>query len=103
MPILLVLQEPKEFDLCGTAKGIYLIEEKGSPLCFRYESFFSSRGIGKGPLCMPEKLIFNEVVRQGSTINRNKRLPMPVAIIVDCPGNKFFPGSRLPVNHDCRI
>src|SRR5215475_8635650 len=94
--VLAILQEPQELDLCRRTEGIHLIQEQGAIFCLGYEPLLWTRGVRIGPLGMPKEFIFDEMFRQGSTVDRDKRFAPPQTMIVDGLGDQLLARASLP-------
>src|ERR1700733_14456330 len=72
-----------------------LIQEEGALVGLFEFSEPAGDGAGEGPLLMTEELAFNEVLWDGSDIDRDKRQLMTVRVIMDRLGDHFFTGAGL--------
>lgn len=98
--ILPLLQEAQELNLRGRTECVNFIEEQGPAFRFSHEAFFGEGRIRKGPLDMAEQFIFQEVVRQGTTVHGDERLPLSGTVGVDGACYELLAGAGLSQDQD---
>ena len=73
-----------------------LIQKDRPPIRGLKKPLLIAVGPGERPLQVPEKLAFQEVLRDGSSVNRQKWPLGPGAVVMDGPGQKVFSGPAFP-------
>src|SRR6516165_7408713 len=97
------LQDPQYFALNRQGHISNLVQKKRAPVAL-LKSPDSLRGnSGKCPLFVTEQFAFEQVFRNRCAIDRNKRLPAAVAVVMNRPRDQFFAGSALSCNHYRRV
>ncbi len=85
-----------------TGKGVYLIEEEGSPLRLIDEASLSGIGARECALEVAEQLVLEKVCRDSSAVERYEGFALARTEVVDCPGKKLFSCSGLArYQHGC--
>src|SRR5512145_1828786 len=76
----------------------YLVEENCSSIRHLHLSFLVSNGASKGTFDVTEKLRFQKFFRDGSTVDRHKRLILTETVKMDAFGQQFFPCPGFSAN-----
>jgi hypothetical protein len=63
-------------------------------------SQLAAQGAGESPLLMAEKFAFQQTLRQGGTVDGDKRSPGPVAVSMKVAGQDFLTGAGLSLDED---
>src|SRR5215467_12446543 len=58
---------------------------------------------GKRPTLMAKKFALDQVLGNGGTVHRYKRIGATLALLMERPGNEFFPNTALPIDEHCGI
>src|SRR5208337_3301822 len=72
-----------------------LVEEDGTAVALLELADAASVGPGEGALLVPEQLALEQVLRDGRTVERQKRRPSPAAVLIDGAGDQFLTGAAL--------
>jgi hypothetical protein len=100
---LLFLQYAQEFALQMQGDFTHFIQKQGSAI----GQFKASRAFTGGPressFGMPEKLAFEQIRRNGGTIDTNKRAPAALTLLVNRTGYQLLAGARFSADQNRRI
>ena len=55
-------------------------------------------GAGKGAFLVPEEFALQQGLRNRRAVHRDERLLGAIAVLIDRPGDQFFPGAGLPAD-----
>ena len=94
-PILSILQKAQELHLRRSTQGVDLVQKKGPSFRLGQQPLRWGRSICIGSLGMPEEFVFDEVIRQGTAVDRHKRLCMTGTLIMDGAGDDLLAGTGL--------
>ena len=97
------LEETKEFFLNRNREFTDFVQ-KDSPAV----GIFDLTGLSficacEGPFFVAEEFAFEELLRNGRAVDRNKRLIGPWRFIMDRPGDEFLAGAALSGNKHARV
>ena len=53
---------------------------------------------GKRPTLMAKQFALNQVLGNGGTVHRHKRIEATLALLMDRPGNEFFANTALAID-----
>src|SRR5262249_47738628 len=97
---LAFLQHPQNFDLQRGTHLTDFVEENGAPVGeFKTPQALGS-GTRKGALLMPKELAFEQILRNGATVDRDERFVLAIAAVVERPRDEFLARTALPVDED---
>ena len=98
-----VFQHTQQLYLRGSTHFTDLVQEEGPAMGQKKPSGFGLFRIRKGALFVAKQLRFEQVFRDGCTIDRDERAPCSWTRIVDGSGQQFLAGPALSRNQDRRI
>ena len=93
-----LLQNTQQFDLQRHRHIPDFIEEQCAALCRLEQPFPAAHRAGKGTFGMAEQLGFQQLLRQCTTVDGDKRFFRSRAGFVDSLGQYLFPGTTLTVD-----
>ncbi len=95
-----ILEDPQELDLQGQAGLADLIQKDGPPIGHLKETGLVGHGPRKGALDVAKEFTLQELLWDGTAVNRQKGLGSPVAVFVNRPGHQLLPCATLPGDQD---
>ena len=87
------LQYAQDLDLHRHTHIADLIKKQGSTFSHFKTPLAGSNGAGKGSLLMSKQFAFQQVFRNGATVDRHKRLVAAVGMHMQFPGGDFLAGT----------
>ena len=91
----LVLEDPEDLGLKGKRHIADLVEKQRPAVALLELADATAVGAGEGALLMAKKLAFQQVLRDGRTVEREEGRLGPGTMLVDGAGNQFLAGPAL--------
>ena len=92
------MQPTQDLGLQGQRHVADLVEEDGTAVALLELADAPAVGAGEGALFVAEQLAFQEVLRDGRTVQRQERRLGPRAVLVDGAGDQFLAGAAFAGN-----
>src|SRR5262245_9969490 len=98
-----LLQHPQQFGLQVETQTAYLVEKQRARIRQLKFATMHLHRPGEGATLMAKELALDEMLRDGRTVHRHKGIPATLALLMNGPGNEFFPDATLPTDEYCGI
>ena len=95
----LLLQHPQQLDLEGRAELAHLVEEQRAAVGQLETALLVADGPGERSAHVPEKLGFQDGLRQGPAVDRHEGPGLAPALVVDGPRHQLLAGPALAGDH----
>ena len=99
-PQFALLQHPKQLDLEVWRHFPDFVEKERSAVGDLEEAGLVSIRIRKGPATETEEFTLEELAGERAAVEGHEALPRPRTLAMDCPGDDFLAGTRLPFEED---
>src|ERR1700739_910678 len=96
----LLLQDAQQFGLQSRRNVAHFVEKERAFVGQLETANLLCYGTGECASLMAKKLAFQQIERNGSTIQLYKRAAAPRAQVVNCAGNQLFPRSVFPFDNN---
>ena len=88
--VFTVLKKAQKLGLSDRTEHINLIEEQRPALGFRQQPYFFRGGVCVRALRVSEQFILQQVIRQGGAVDGDERFSLPLAVVMDGPGEELL-------------